>query len=280
MVRSTPAVLSLVALLFAARASAAAPEEIPFRLIDGFIAVEGRIEQSPSALTFLLDSGASESVLHSGTVHRLGVATGPAQSVRAVASEAVAHRLKGVRASSGTLDLGPVSLAADLAAADRLCSCPVDGLVGAPFFRDRVVQLDFVSRRIRVLETAASFGDSPLRLPLKLQNGIVCAAVGVNGSKPRWARLDTGCNEPLHWVVPRVRGNREIPIGSIGFVSQPEDLALVSVSLGSRTIYHTEVVLHGRELFPGESGLLGTGLLSRFRRVTVDWPHRALYLEE
>jgi hypothetical protein len=248
-------------------------------MVDGFIAIEARLEGRAEKLTFLLDSGASVSVLNVQTARRLGLNTGAVQSIRGVASEAVAYRMKGARATSGLVDLGVLPLATDLRAADELCSCHVDGLIGAPFFRDRVVEIDFASHRIRLLDSTRSMPGDVL-LPLKFQNDVICAAVGVNGSKPRWARLDTGCNEPLHWVIPRIGVDRAVLRNSIGFVSQPEDLALVSVSLGSRTFYRTEAVLHGRHLFPGESGLLGTGLLLRFSRVVIDWPLRTLSLRE
>jgi hypothetical protein len=276
---STPAALFLVAVLVAARCFAAPVPEISFRMVNGFIAIEGHLEHRPEKLTFLLDSGASVSVLNTQTARRLGLNSGTPQSIRGVVSEAVAYRLKDVRAKSGSVEYGGIPLATDLSAADELCTCPVDGLIGAAFLRDRVVEIDFATQRLRIF-TVASPRAGEMRIPLKLQNDVICAAVGVNGSRPRWARLDTGCNEPLHWVVPRIGVNRDVLRDSIGFVSQPDDLAFVSVSLGSRTFYHTEAVLHGRHLFAGESGLLGTGLLSRFSRVTIDWPKRVLYLRE
>jgi hypothetical protein len=91
----------------------------------------------------------------------------------------------------------------------------------------------------------------------------------VNGSKPRWTRLDTGCNDALHWVVPRMAATRERRGVSIGFITNTEDETLVSVGLGRLTLPHVEAALHGRALFPGEAGLLGSEVLAQYR-VTID----------
>jgi len=37
--------------------------------------------------------------------------------------------------------------------------------------------------------------------------------------------------------------------------------------------------LHQKEIFPGEAGLLGNGLLSRYRSVIIDWKSRRLFLK-
>jgi hypothetical protein len=277
--RSTPPALFLmISVLVAGRSIAAPALEIPFRIVNGFITIEGQVEHSTERLNLLLDSGASVSVLSERTARHLGVFMGAPETVRGVASEAVAYRVKDVRARARGIELGEMQLAADLSAADELCGERIDGLIGTQFFRDRIVQIDFASQRIRLLSKVRRRAIA-VQLPLRLRNDVPCAAVSVNGCAPRWARVDTGCNEPLHWVVPRRAGDGRTLGSSIGFVSQPEYLALVSISLGSLTFPGTEAVLHGHELFPGECGLLGTGVLARFTRVTLDWPGRALLLE-
>jgi len=104
---------------------------------------------------------------------------------------------------------------------------------------------------------------------LRKQNGVYCLPVSVNGSKPRWTRLDTGCNDALHWVVPRMATTQEHRGLSIGFITNTDDETLVSVRLGKMTLPHVETALHGHAIFPGESGLLGNEVLSQYR-VTID----------
>jgi hypothetical protein len=263
----------------AAPAVAAPLPEIPFRFTDGFICIEARVAQSAEPLNLLLDSGAGASVLSLRAARRLKLKLGPAESVLGVGSETVAYRLDPVCTIAGTVALPAIPLAADLSTADELCSRPVDGLIGVDFFKDRVVQIDYARHCLRLLGPRFPATTAAERLPLKLQNGILCVPVRVNDSRPRWTRFDTGCNDPLHWVIPRSQEPAAHPGVSLGFVTNPNDTALITVALGSRSLDKVKASLHGRPLFPGEAGLLGNGILSRFT-VTVDWPHRQVLLDE
>ena len=252
--------------------------EIPFRFTDGFICLEARVTPSGEPLNLLLDSGAGASVLSLRTARRLKCKLGPAESVRGVGSEAAAYRLNPVRAIAGGVALPAMPLAVDLSMADELCSRPIDGLIGVEFFKDRIVQIDYARHclRLRGPDFAMATGE---RLPIRIKNGILCVPVGVNDSQPQWTRFDTGCNDALHWVIPRPQERATRAGISIGFVTSPTDTALTTVSLGSRAMDQVKTSLHGRPLFEGEAGLLGNGLLSRFL-VTVDWPNRQVILDE
>jgi len=58
---------------------------------------------------------------------------------------------------------------------------------------------------------------------VKMMNGIMCVPVGVNDSSIRWTRLDTGCNDSLHWVIPRSGPHGDHNAVSIGFVTDTSD---------------------------------------------------------
>ena len=273
------AIVLLLLVLTALAASGVEPvAEIPFRFTDGFICIEARVSPGGEPLNLLLDSGAGASVLSLRTARRLKLKLGSAESVRGVGSEAAAYRLDPVRTCAGTVALPEIPLAVDLSMADELCSRPVDGLVGVDFFKGRVVQIDYVRHCLRVLRSAPSTTAGE-RLPVQVKNGIMCVPVGVNDSQPRWTRFDTGCNDALHWVIPRPQERATRSGVSIGFTTNPNDTALTSVNLGSRALDKVVTSLHGRPLFEGEAGLLGNGLLSRFT-VTVDWPNRQVLLDE
>ena len=268
---------ALVSTLLSIAAQASPVVEIPFRFTDGFICIEARVAQSAEPLNFLLDSGAGVSVLDVRAARRLKLKLGPVETVRGVGSEAAAWQLDPVRTLAGSVALPAIPLAVDLSMADELCSKPVDGLVGVDFFAHRVVQIDYARRCLRLLDpgTAVEAGE---RLPIKMQNGVMCVPVRVNDSQRRWTRFDTGCNDALHWVIPRPRERADRQGVSIGFVTNPKDTALMSVSLGSQTMDHVKTSLHARELFAREAGLLGNGLLSRFL-VTVDCPNGLMVLD-
>jgi hypothetical protein len=154
----------------------------------------------------------------------------------------------------------------------------VDGLIGVDFFQKRIVEIDYTQRHIRLLANTEGISAEAWRLPIKPYHGTLCIPVSVNGSKPRYARLDTGCNDSLHWVVPKTPGRNQKSNLSIGFLTDPSDMVLSTIRLGDETLANVETSLHGKPLFQGESGLVGSGLLSR-HLVTIDLVHNQLYLQ-
>jgi hypothetical protein len=251
--------------------------ELPFEFANGFIRIEARVAQSKIPLHLLLDSGAEVSILSLRTARRLHLKLGAETRVMGVDADLAAYRVDGLRATAGRVPLGWLSLVVDLPGVDELCGASVDGIVGLEFFRDRVVQIDYAARCLRVLSQEPA--DEPFeRLPLLWQRGVLCAPVAVNGSQPRWTRVDTGCNDALHWVVPRA-STKGPPRGtSIGFLTDPRDTALAAVNLGGQLLSPVKTALHGRPIFPNEAGLLGNALLSRFSIVTIDSVHHELLL--
>jgi hypothetical protein len=142
-------------------------------------------------------------------------------------------------------------LALDLAETSALCSRRIDGLIGHDFFRDRIVQIDFKARCIRVLESADARGCCAV-VVLKTSNSALCVPVSMNGSRPKWTRLDTGCDGGLHWV-DRAGGSDE----------------RATVAVGQEEITQVPAELHRSELFPSEGGLMGNAILSNYC-ITID----------
>jgi len=257
------ALLSVLA--FLSLAISAVARDIPFDFVDGYILVHASVNAHP--VTLLLDSGASASVLSLKTARRLHLRLGNPQPVDGVDAGATAFSIMPVTASAQSTQLGEFALAIDLRNAARLCSEPIDGLIGAGFFDGRVTQIDYANHRLRLLGCAPVEGAT---LPLIAKNGVYCLPVSVNGSKPRWTRLDTGCNDALHWVVPRVVAATSQRRGaSIGFITDTSAETLVSIRLGDITLPHVAAALHCAPIFPGEAGLLGSEVLSQYR-VTID----------
>jgi hypothetical protein len=272
---------ALVALLLSIFSNISAADEtveVPFRFTDGFIRVNARVASSREPLSMLLDSGASASVLNLATASRLKIAVGKPLTVRGVTSDASAYEIEPKPSTISGVPSGNITLVADMHQARELCSDQVDGLIGADFFRDRVVQIDYARQRLRILAKSPG-SQTSLRLPIKLINDVACVGVGVNGSSSRWTRIDTGCNDSLHWVIPRLAGQGKTHAASIGFVTNSRDLVLARVALGRHSIESVPAALHGRPFFDGEAGLLGNGLLSRFT-VTLDWPGKSLILQD
>jgi hypothetical protein len=253
----------------------AAEPEIPFSFADGFIVVKAQV--AGRAVRMLVDSGAGASVMSIRAARRLGLRMRDREMVRGVGSEVPAWHLAPVAASADGQPLASVELAIDLGNADQLCREAIDGLLGVDFFAERIVQIDFAARKLRLL-SEISPGPAATRVPLTDRNGILCVPVGVNGSPLRPTRLDTGCNDFLHWVVPRAPSRTARREVSIGFLTDPSNTTLGTVQLGGEVLPSVKVALHAQRLFPGEAGLVGTGVLSRYL-VTVDAVHRELILE-
>jgi hypothetical protein len=273
---SLPTLLLMLAMALLARGADSPTAEIPFQFHDGFILIQGRQAQSAEPMNFLLDSGAGASVLDLRSAKKLHMPLGKPMEVRGVESKSTAYQIPPIQATDGNARIATISLAVDLAKAQEICSEPVDGLIGVDFFSHRIVQIDFASHVIRFPAKADAAGTQTL--PLRFRNGTLCVPISVNGSHPRWTRFDTGCNDALHWVIPRIRKTGPAQGVSIGFLTDARDQTLTSVRLGNQSLELVETTLHGQELFRGEAGLLGNGILSRFT-VTVDTGHRRILLE-
>ncbi len=250
--------------------------EFPFEFREGLLWVRVQVPESTHVLNFLLDSGAQVSVVNLETAKELGLALGRHAEVRGVEVTADAFWTAVRSAKASEVDLPNQLLALDLGKLSRSCSCRVDGLIGADFFLGRVVQLDFDKSKVRLLapDSAKIGGLSDLdirRCGLRVK-------ASVNGKKPKWFRLDTGCATPLQWVTGDVHPKDSTSKVAVGLAELAIPQARTTVKLGSETLADVETGLHGSAIFDGEAGLVGNGLLSRFETVTIDSIHSKLVL--
>lgn len=251
--------------------------EIPFEYRDGLIWLKVRAEGTREPLNFLLDSGAGVSVIDLGAAQRLNLKLAARVSVRGVQTETTGHWPQRLSASMSDVPLPREFLALDLQKLSKACAHRVDGLVGADFFRDRVVQVDFAACRVRLLAVAPAKADESLTL--EIQKDVLRVPVAVNGAKPQWMRLDTGCASALQWVsatrpAATAATRRRM---SVGLAEVPVTMANTTVGLGKLRFESVPTGVHSKQIFAGEAGLLGNGLLSRFI-VTVDAPNKRLLL--
>lgn len=246
------------ALLYAGLCSAA---QIPFEYRDGLIWVKVRVAGSAEPLNFLLDSGAGTSVLDLAAAKRLGMSFGSRERVQRVGQAESARRVSGFSAQIAGIPVDTSPLALDLSDTSSLCSRRIDGLIGHDFFRGRIVQIDFKARCVRMLETADE-RDCCAIVSMKVRNSALCVPVSLNGSRPRWTRLDTGCDAALHWVDGA--GGNDVR---------------ATVGLGDEEIARVPTELHRSAFFPSEAGLLGNAILSNYRRITIDAVNGRLLLQ-
>ena len=258
--------------------------EFPFELREGLIWVEVKAPEASRPLNFLLDSGAGVSVVNLSTAHKLGLPLGKQVQVRGVGASSVGYWPERLSASAGAVALPQDYLAVDLNELGGACRCAVDGLIGADFFRGRVIQIDFVAKKVRLLAESEPAGES---LPLRVRHGALEVPLSVNDAPAGWARLDTGCASSLQWTAAKVKktegrmlsGGGGAKVMAVGLAGLSIPMEPARVRLGTFVFDDVPTGMHTKSIFAGEAGLLGNGLLSRFERVTIDAKSGRLLLQ-
>jgi hypothetical protein len=270
-------ILVLVCRLLQAETGASSASELPVQFRDGLLWVEVSVPQSKEPLHFLVDSGASASVVNLSTARRLGLELGPKVSVTAVATTLTGHWPVKLSAKLGQLELPGDYLALDLGKLSGACSRSVDGLIGADFFRDRVVEIDYTAQKLRVL-AASPAADATNAIPLETRPCGFRVPVNVNGGKSQWVRVDTGCATAFQWVTSKERAERCTSKLAVGLAELSIPQTMTGLRIGNHQLDTVPTGLHRKAIFPGESGLLGNGLLAQFGVVTIDAKSGRLFL--
>ena len=248
----------------------AALAEIPFRFRDGFIWIEVTVPGSQAPLNFLFDSGAQLSVINTATAQRLKVKRARPVTVAGVGKTTTGFWPQTLDARAGGVELPSHYLMLDLGKLGEACTnATVDGLIGADFFRERIVQIDFERQVVRILrERPVEAGTQSL--PLKVRPCGMLVPVQINDSTRQWVRLDTGCASALQWVTSSVRPEGCTKRVAVALTSFSVPVTQTTLTLGAVRFEAVPTDLQGEAIFPGERGLLGNGVLSRFETVTID----------
>ncbi len=259
-------ILVLAAGLIAARGA----DSAPIAQRDGL--VWATVDCAGTPLHFVVDTGAASSCLDLAAARRLGVRLGTPVNVVGVCGRATGYVCAGFEGTIGGMRLPGQVVALDLSGPAQACSQSIDGLIGADFFRGKVVRIDYARGLIERIDRQPATGT-----PLRFANGVMCAPVAVDGGAVRWTRVDTGCTDALDWCE-RVGARRPAAGKSVALAWLHGEALVADVTVGSAALHDLPVKVRGREIFPGEAGLLGNGALSKYR-VTIDGIGRRLVLE-
>jgi hypothetical protein len=168
----------------------------------------------------------------------------------------------------------------DLSKLSEACTnSTVDGIIGADFFHDRIVQVDFQNQTVRLLcEPPAETGMQILSLKVRPCGMLV--PIQINNSRLQWVRLDTGCASALQWVTASVRPEGCTKRVAVALTSFSVPVTKTTLTLATLRFEGVPTDLQAKEVFPGERGLLGNGLLSRFQTVTIDAKGKRVMLRQ
>ena len=266
------------AVVSGAQAAVPSPADaIPFECSEGLLWVQIEVPQSARPLNFLFDTGAEVSVINTDTAEVLGLSSGRKIQVQGVETATTGRWPVKLEARAGNVELPAKYLSLDLSRLAHSCNRPLDGLLGADFMQGKVVEIDFLSHLIRFREQVSP-SKADVDLPLKDSGKCFCVPVRVNNGQKQWVRLDTGCATALQWVASDADARAESAIPAIGLTGLAIPQARTTVSLGGKQFDQVPTGLHRRAIFAGESGLLGNGLLTRFKTVTIDTKSARLVL--
>lgn len=257
--------------------------EIPFQLREGLLWVEVICEGSREPLEFIFDTGASVSVVNLDLCRKLKwrlPASVPVGGIGGAGEGAWPVRFDGRLAGPGSCPLPTKLLGLDLTELSEATGSRVDGLIGGDFIKDHVVRIDFAKRLI-TMQKPGSF-EPPLQaetIPLKRRGGAWLVPLRVNGGDSEWFRLDTGCSGNLHWVNGKASRKNGEAVVAAGIGEVKLTSLMVDAQFGESEFSGVQAMIHARTIFPGEAGLLGTGLLTNYS-VTIDPKSSRLYLEK
>ncbi|MGA2750426.1 MAG: hypothetical protein ABSG59_16755 [Verrucomicrobiota bacterium] len=141
----------------------------------------------------------------------------------------------------------------------------------------RIRKINFDAQKIRLLKPEKP-RKSDETVPLQLRSCRMRVSISVDGQR-QWVRLDTGCSTGLQWVSSDVPDQciHQIAIG-LAQISIPQTTTTGEV--GELKFENVPTGLHEKAIFPGEAGLLGNGVLSRFSTITIDAKAGRLILEQ
>jgi Aspartyl protease len=263
---------------FQTRAAERLDASSPFEYREGLLWLKVGVRGSARPLNLLLDSGANVSVIHLPTARKLKLKLGQPVQVDGVDATTTGYWPEHLPAATGPAALPADFLAVDLSELSRGSACTVDGLLGADFFAEHTVRIDFAAHKI-FIDSASPTTGRLAEIPLRHNAGSLQVQVGVAGGAPQWVRLDTGCNNALHWVTPNPPASASTPQMAVALTRMSIPVTRMNVALGPFHFDDVPAAIHRSEIFAGEAGLLGNGLLDRFQSVTIDVRSQRVLLE-
>jgi predicted aspartyl protease len=244
---------------------------------DGLVWLEVHVSGRAAPLRFVLDTGASVSVINAETARELGLKPGRKLTVQGTQGTTTA-RWVSLEAKVAGAALSGKLLSLDLKNVSQQCQQRIDGLLGADFLAGRKVQLDFAAQTLRLDDQCEPIRANAVRLPVVQRNDAWCVAASVNQAQPGWFRIDTGFDGHLSWHPASTGAAMAKTASTIALDVGSDSTATTSLQMAGLTLPSVTTAVLPRQLFARESGLLGLGVLSRYR-VTFEADRHVFFLE-
>ena len=290
--------IALVALAGPALAAAAPSPTIPFTFDDSRLWVPVRIGNGASIHQFILDTGAASIVLDADLAIRHGLAlVAVGDATGAGGGRTAVGRVDRVALRVGSVALKPPSLSTS--PLEVLLAGPTGhhapGIIGAQFFKEHVVEIDFERGLLRLHDPAAFYyRGSGVIVPLRFFEGLPMttgALTAADGTRLSLRLLvDLGAKSTLLIAEPFIARTDlrhafpnvvEEPLGAgLGGPTRYAFARARSLSVGRAALSRPVVGLSVGGVLKSDwyDGLLGADFLSHYR-VIFDYARKRMILE-
>jgi predicted aspartyl protease len=273
------------------------PFEIPFQPTNNLIILRGSINGS-KPLSLLLDTGAGGSVINESRAKELGLKL-KGQTEAATGDGAVeASFVKGVELNISGLKLSDLTLTAiDLRGLEAGFGQPIDGILGYDIFAEFVVEIDYVTQRVRLHKPKSyKYSGSGQTIPITIEDNrpfirgeiVQPGATAVEGrfefdigqiGAVTLGKAFTSKND----LLKSTSGTLQVTTGAIlAGKSNVQIGRIQNLRLGRFVIKNPITTFapdnRGEEDTTDYAGLVGGEILRRFR-VVVDYSRRRVVLE-
>lgn len=272
--------------------------EIPFDFERNQIVLTVSMNEKGPFYMFL-DTGGNPSAVDLAAARSAGIpldttAVGEAEGVGGEVIHIYAAQITNLRLDEK--EMGDVdAVALNLGHISGRLGRPVHGILGYSFLKERIVQIDYRNRIIRIIEDKPrepKTGSLRVTVPLQFRKGStipLLEEMSVNGQQLK-VTLDTGSSLALElfpWAVEKIGLQQQMEeavassvVGARGEASvaegRVESVTLGSIDLGEQPVAFSEKEKGDEER---EGGNIGNGLLKHFL-LTLDYKNKEVHFEQ